>query len=89
MRKMRRRMWSRRDGESGQGMVEYGLVIGLVSVWVVSIFLALRPMFTEQFALSRVEAMGGEGRAAIAMELGVSMTGVYHDFNNDGVRDDF
>ncbi len=62
----------RKRNESGQGMIEYGLVIGLISVWVVSIFLALRPMFTEQMTLNKIDSLAGEGRATLAADLNVN-----------------
>ncbi|MEW6607530.1 MAG: Flp family type IVb pilin [bacterium] len=38
-----------RGKERGQGMVEYGLIIGLIAVIVVAIFIALGPQIKKLF----------------------------------------
>lgn len=38
-----------KKNENGQGMVEYGLIIGLVAVIVVAIFIALGPQIKKMF----------------------------------------
>lgn len=35
------------DGEAGQGMVEYGLMVGLVAILVISVFVVLGPMIRD------------------------------------------
>lgn len=40
--------WLIKD-EKGQGMVEYGLIIGLIAVIVVAIFIALGPQIKKLF----------------------------------------
>lgn len=59
--------------ESGQGMIEYGLIVGLMSIWVVVMFVALKPIFTEQFAVEGIINKSGEGRAELAAGLGVDL----------------
>jgi hypothetical protein len=56
-------------------MTEYILVIGMVSVWVIFFMLALRPIFSEQFAADNIEAFAGQGQAQMAAELGVDLLG--------------
>ncbi|MEW5767514.1 MAG: Flp family type IVb pilin [bacterium] len=36
--------------EEGQGMVEYGLIIGLIAVIVVAVFIALGPQIRDLFS---------------------------------------
>lgn len=36
--------------ESGQGMVEYGLIIGLIAIIVIAVFVALGPQIKNMFA---------------------------------------
>lgn len=36
-------------GEKGQGIVEYGLIIGLIAVIIVAIFIALGPQIKKLF----------------------------------------
>lgn len=55
-------------------MVEYGLIVGLLSVWVVALFIALKPIFTERFAADNIVQQAGQGRDQIAAELGVART---------------
>lgn len=64
----------RRVEQGGQGMIEYGLIVGLLAVWVIAIFIALKPIFTEKFAADNIAAQAGQGRVQIAAELGVSIT---------------
>lgn len=63
-----------RRRESGQGMIEYGLVVGLISVWVVILFVSLKPIFTEKFASENIKRYSGEGRSHLAANLGVTIT---------------
>ena len=48
--------------EKGQGMVEYGLIIGLIAVIVVAIFIALGPQIKSLFqgavSSGHIEKMG-------------------------------
>lgn len=62
----------RTAGRSGQGMIEYGLILGLMSVWIVTMFIALKPIFTERFAGAAMEQYAGEGRAQLIAELEVT-----------------
>lgn len=72
---MRTRMRERRARRrSGQGMIEYGLIVGILSIWVVALFVALKPIFTEKFASDNIASQAGQGRVQIAAELGVSVT---------------
>lgn len=45
-----------RKDESGQGMVEYGLIVGLIAIIVIAVFVALGPQITNMFT----EATGSE-----------------------------
>ena len=36
--------------EGGQGMVEYGLIIGLIAIIVIAVFVALGPQLKQMFA---------------------------------------
>ncbi len=39
----------RSDDESGQGMVEYGLIVGLIAIIVIAVFVALGPQINSMF----------------------------------------
>ncbi len=83
-------MLTKRKRESGQGMVEYGLVTSLISVWVIAVFMALKPVVSEKFAVESINKYAGEGQAHIASELGVqwvSTSGGSEEGGDEG--DDF
>lgn len=46
------------DGEQGQGMVEYGLILGLVSIAAIAIMVLLGTQIGTRFTAIRV-ALGG------------------------------
>jgi Flp pilus assembly pilin Flp len=83
-RRLRDRAARRR---SGQGMVEYGLVIGLVATWVIFFMLALRPIFSEQFAADNLEGFAGQGQAQLASEFGLELRGVSGGGGGGGIED--
>lgn len=37
------------EGEQGQGMVEYGLIVGLISIVVIAVFIGLGPQVLNIF----------------------------------------
>ncbi len=86
MRKWRLTLMKRR--KSGQGMIEYGLIVGLISVWVVALFLALKPIFTEKFASDNIVQQAGQGRVQLAAGLGVSIS-YTTDAEGNVTADDF
>lgn len=57
------------DREKGQGMVEYGLMVGLIAVLVISIFVVMGGAMTGQRGVIQ-EAVGseavGEGQGALS-----------------------
>ena len=57
--------------EEGQGMVEYGLIVGLIAIIVIAVFVALGPQIMELFedALD-VDEVEAEWRAECEMEGG-------------------
>lgn len=87
IRILRNRISGRRT-ERAQGMIEYGLVIGLIATWVVAIFIALKPLFTERLAVGKVEKYAGQGRVELAAAVGVSIS---YTVGGDGsvTADDF
>ena len=54
--------------EEGQGMVEYGLIIGLIAIVVIVALVALGPKIRELFEQvnDRIDAIGAEGTTAPA-----------------------
>ena len=55
-----------RDNESGQGMVEYGLIIGLIAIIVIAVFVALGGPLANMFRNAVSESEVGEGQAALS-----------------------
>ena len=55
--------------ESGQGMVEYGLIIGLVAVIVVAVFLLLGGQIKSFFSGTVDTETVGKGQALLSEEL--------------------
>lgn len=58
--------------ESGQAMVEYGLVVTLLSATVFAVFPALSPLWRNNYGL---ETSLGQGRATLISTLGVNYYG--------------
>ncbi len=54
--------------EEGQGMVEYGLIIGLIAIVVIVALVALGPKIRELFEQvnDRIDAIGTDGTTAPA-----------------------
>lgn len=57
------------SSESGQGMVEYGLIVGLIAIIVIAVFVALGPQITEMFQQTVDEQSVGEGQASISAAI--------------------
>lgn len=55
--------------ESGQGMVEYGLIVGLIAIIVIAVFVALGPQLSNMFQRTVNENQVGEGQAAISAAI--------------------
>ena len=55
--------------ESGQGMVEYGLIVGLIAIIVIAVFVALGPQIRNMFQQTVDEESVGEGQAALSAEI--------------------
>lgn len=55
-----------RDSESGQGMVEYGLIIGLIAIIVIAVFVALGGPLANMFKNAVSASEVGEGQAALS-----------------------
>jgi pilus assembly protein Flp/PilA len=47
------------NDESGQGMVEYGLIVGLIAIIVIAVFVALSPQLGDIFSGKGDSAMNG------------------------------
>lgn len=52
--------------ESGQGMVEYGLIIGLIAIIVIAVFVALGGPLKNMFAESVGTQTMGKNQAALS-----------------------
>lgn len=57
------------SSERGQGMVEYGLIVGLIAIIVIAVFVALGPQITEMFQQTVDEQSVGEGQASISAAI--------------------
>lgn len=57
------------SSESGQGMVEYGLIVGLIAIIVIAVFVALGPQITNMFQQTVDEQSVGEGQASISAAI--------------------
>lgn len=55
--------------ESGQGMVEYGLIVGLIAIIVIAVFVALGPQINNMFENTVDEESVGEGQDSISSEI--------------------
>jgi len=52
--------------ESGQGMVEYGLIIGLIAIIVIAVFVALGGPLKDMFEDAVTSETMGENQAALS-----------------------
>lgn len=57
------------SSEQGQGMVEYGLIVGLIAIIVIAVFVALGPQITNMFQQTVDEQSVGEGQASISAAI--------------------
>lgn len=57
------------DQPRGQGMVEYGLMVGLVAILVIASFVVLGPQVVGQFQQTYNEQSVGEGQASISSAI--------------------
>lgn len=57
------------DQPRGQGMVEYGLMVGLVAILVIASFVVLGPQITSQFQQTFDEQSVGESQASISSAI--------------------
>ena len=55
--------------EAGQGMVEYGLIIGLIAIIVIAVFVALGPQIKNMFEKTVDSESVGKGQAAISAAI--------------------
>ena len=55
-----------RPRQAGQGMVEYGLIIGLIAIIVIAVFVALGGPLREMFEDAVSSTTVGEGQAALS-----------------------
>lgn len=55
--------------EEGQGMVEYGLIIGLIAIIVIAVFVALGGPLKNMFANAASSETLGEGQAALSQAI--------------------
>lgn len=57
------------DQPRGQGMVEYGLMVGIISMLVIATFVALGPQIVGQFQQTFDDETVGEGQASISASI--------------------
>lgn len=57
------------DDESGQGMVEYGLIVGLIAIIVIAVFVALGPQIRNMFQNTVDEQSVSEGQSALSSAI--------------------
>ncbi|MFB6346377.1 MAG: Flp family type IVb pilin [bacterium] len=57
------------DDESGQGMVEYGLIVGLIAIIVIAVFVALGPQIRNMFSNTVDQQSVGEGQSALSSAI--------------------
>ncbi len=57
------------DQPRGQGMVEYGLMVGLVAILVIASFVVLGPQVVGQFQQTFDEQTVGESQASISAAI--------------------
>jgi len=55
--------------ERGQGMVEYGLIIGLIAIIVIAVFVALGPQIKDMFSNAVSDEKTDENKAALSMAI--------------------
>lgn len=55
--------------ERGQGMVEYGLIIGLIAIIVIAVFVALGPQISNMFKNTVSGQQMNDNRAAISEQI--------------------
>ncbi|MBL4889650.1 MAG: Flp family type IVb pilin [Candidatus Lindowbacteria bacterium] len=55
-----------RADQEGQGMVEYGLIIGLIAIIVIAVFVALGGPLREMFANAVSDTTVGETQAELS-----------------------
>lgn len=55
--------------EEGQGMVEYGLIIGLIAIIVIAVFVALGGPLKNMFSNAASSETLGQGQAAISQTV--------------------
>lgn len=55
--------------ESGQGMVEYGLIVGLIAIIVIAVFVALGPQINNMFSNTVDENSVSEGQSQISSAI--------------------
>ena len=60
--------------EKGQGLVEYGLIIGLIVVIVIAAFIALKPQLTKMFSTSadQIKAQDAENAKTGTVDEGAT-----------------
>lgn len=55
--------------EDGQGMVEYGLIVGLIAIIVIAVFVALGPQINNMFTNVVDSNSVGEGQASMSSAI--------------------
>jgi len=55
--------------EEGQGMVEYGLIVGLIAIIVIAVFVALGPQINSMFTSVVDQNSVGEGQASLSTSV--------------------
>jgi len=56
-------------GIRGQGMVEYGMMVGILAMLVIASFIALGPQVTDQFQQTINEQTMADGRVSISANI--------------------
>ena len=57
------------NDEDGQGMVEYGLIVGLIAIIVIAVFVALGPQINNMFTNVVDSNSVGEGQASMSSAI--------------------
>lgn len=55
--------------ERGQGMVEYGLIVGLISIVVIAVFVALGPEIADMFTEATASDTLQEGQFRVSQAV--------------------
>lgn len=55
--------------ENGQGMVEYGLIVGLIAIIVIAVFVAIGPQIRNMFTNTVDENSVSEGQSQISQAI--------------------